>query len=154
MSQPEPDSLDALFDRWEERWAEAQARSRQIKTGDLHAAYYFRGVAETYKTALAELRKLAAPEDEATPTPVQQLLQFTQEQVSAMLTDLGLFPRILRRHEDGAFTAVFSRLQPVSQARRLELLQGADRRLRILQDGALHDTGDPYIEFGFVDDGE
>ncbi|HYO87955.1 MAG TPA: hypothetical protein VER79_04860 [Candidatus Limnocylindrales bacterium] len=152
MSEQEQETLDTLLDRWEERWAEATARSRQIKTGDLQAAYYFRGVAETYKTALAELRKLVDGGSEKAAEPEQRLLQFTQEQVSAMMTDLGLFPRILRRHDDGAFTAVFSRLQPVSQARRLELLQSADRRLRILQDGALHDTGDPYIEFGFVDE--
>jgi hypothetical protein len=154
MSEQHPDSLDALLERWETRWAEAQTRSRQIKTGDLQAAYYFRGVAETYKTALAELRRLVDGDSEPPAPPQLRLIQFTQEQVSAMLTDLGLFPRILRRHEDGAFTAVFSRLQPVSQARRLELLQGADRRLRILQDGALHDNGDPYIEFGFVDEEE
>ncbi len=39
--------------------AEAAARSRQTKTGDLQSAYYFRGVAETYKLALADKQSLS-----------------------------------------------------------------------------------------------
>lgn len=149
MTAPETDPLDDLLNRWESRLNEAVQRSRQVKTGDLQAAYYFRGVAETYKTALAELRALIEEPAEA-PAGPPTLLNVPVEQVGALLHKLGLFPRSLSRHEDGAFTAVFSRLQPVSTARRSELLIGADRRLRILYEGTLPDTGDPYVEFGFI----
>lgn len=133
--------------------AEAAARSRQTKTGDLQSAYYFRGVAETYKLALADLNALLAdPVAQAEP-PALRLRTVSEETVQQLFTRLGLFPRVLRRHEDGAFTVIFSRLQPVSAARRAELLRGADPGLRILHEGTLPDTGDPYIEFGFLEAG-
>ena len=152
MSAPNSDPLDDLLARWEARQQDAANRSRQIRTGDLQAAYFFRGVAETYKTALAELRALLNETVEDAAPEALQLLRVPEEEVRALFARLNLFPRILRRHDDGAYTAIFSRLQPVSQARRTELLTGADPRLRILHEGALLDTGDPYIEFGFVAD--
>lgn len=151
MSAAETDSLEDLLARWEARLADASLRSRQVKTGDLQAAYYFRGVAETYKTALAELRALIDEPAEAPASAVALLQTVTEADVRTLLSRLGLFPRQVRRHDDGAFTAVFSRLQPVSAARRSELLTGGDRRLRILHEGTLPDTGDPYVEFGFVE---
>lgn len=150
MNVPPNDPVSELITRWQARLAEAAERSRQTRTGDLQAAYYFRGVAETYKTALAELNALLA-EPEAQPEPEALRLQLVSEdKVRNLLTQLSLFPRMLRRHDDGAFTAIFSRLQPVSAARRAELLRGADPALRILHEGTLPDTGDPYVEFGFV----
>jgi hypothetical protein len=152
VSAAEPEPVADLLARWEARLRDSSVRSRQTNTGDLQAAYYFRGVADTYKAALAELRALLA-DPEAPPDPTEALLQtVTDTEVSAMLSRIGLFPRLLRRHDDGAFTALFSRLQPVSAARRAELLRGADPRLRILHEGTLQDTGDPYVEFGFVND--
>jgi hypothetical protein len=150
VSAGETDPLEDLLARWEERLHEAAQRSRQVKTGDFQAAYYFRGVAETYKTALAELRALI-DEPAETPAAPPALVNVPVEQVGALLSKLGLFPRVLTRHDDGAFTAVFSRLQPVAAARRTELLTGADPRLRIVREGNLRDTGDPYVEFGFVE---
>lgn len=144
------DPVAELVARWQARMAEAAARSRQTKSGDIQSAYYFRGVAETYRTALAELNALIA-EPAAAPQPDALRLQMVSEEtVRSLLTRLGLFPRTLRRHDDGAFTAIFSRLQPVSAARRAELLRGADPHLHILHEGTLPDTGDPYVEFGFV----
>ncbi len=152
MSANETDPLADLLARWQLRLEEASVRSRQTKTGDLQAAYYFRGVAETYKTALAELRALI-DEPEALLEPELALITtVTEADVRGLLSRVGLFPRTLHRHDDGAFTAVFSRLQPVSQAQRAEMLLKGDQRLRILHEGVLQDTGDPFIEFGFVQD--
>jgi len=148
------DPVSELLARWEARMAEAASRSRQTKTGDLQAAYFFRGVAETYKTALAELNALLdVPEEQAEPAS-PRLRMVDETAVQQLFVRLGLFPRLLRRHEDGAFTAIFSRLQPVSAARRADLMRGADPQLRILHEGTLPDTGDPYIEFGFLEAGE
>ena len=149
---PNDDPISELIARWEARMNEASVRSRQTKTGDVQAAYYFRGVAETYKTVLAELNGLLSePEVPAPSAP--KLKMVSEEAVQKLLTGLGLFPRTLRRHEDGAFTAIFSRLQPISAARRRELLLGANPHLRILHEGTLPDTGDPYLEFGWVSEG-
>ncbi|MFN8379156.1 MAG: hypothetical protein U0452_10845 [Anaerolineae bacterium] len=148
---PNDDPVSELIARWEARMAEASTRSRQTKTADLQAAYYFRGVAETYRTALAELNALLG-EPEAPEPPALKLKMVSEEAVQKLLVRLGLFPRTLRRHEDGAFTVIFSRLQPISSARRTELLLGANPRLRILHEGTLQDTGDPFIEIGFLDD--
>jgi hypothetical protein len=150
VSTSETDPLADLLARWEERLQDASLRSRQVKTGDLQAAYYFRGAAETWKMALAELRALLAEPEIAVPPAPELLQSITEADVQALLARIGLFPRQLRRHDDGAFTVVFSRLQPISAARRAELLKGADRRLRILHEGVLQDTGDPFVEFGFV----
>lgn len=155
MSTPsDGDPVADMLARWETRMAEAAVRSRQTKTGDLQAAYYFRGVAETYKTALAEVNALLAGPEAPSGVPALRLRTVSEEAVQQLFARLGLFPRLLRRHEDGAFTAIFSRLQPVSAARRAELLRGADPLLRILHEGNLQDTGDPYIEFGFLEAGE
>lgn len=156
MTGHQGDALAALLARWQARLTEAAERSRQTKSGDLQAAYYYRGVADTYRAALAELRELFASGEPVTPVEPAPAVKFdllSEAQVQTLLTGIGLFPRRLQRHEDGAFTAIFSRLQPVSAARRRELLLAADPRLRILHEGALPDTGDPYLEFAWVSDG-
>ncbi len=155
MTGRDGDSLAALLARWKARLDDAAQRSRQTRSGDLQAAYYYRGVADTWRAALADLRELAAASEPAVPVepaPPERFELLDEARVQTLLTGLGLFPRRLQRHEDGAFTAIFSRLQPVSAARRRELLLAADPRLRILHEGNLPDTGDPYLEFAWVSD--
>ena len=52
-------------------------------------------------------------------------------------------------HKDNVFTAVFSRWQPFSDEERLKMIKSADRRLVVLANGKLRDTGDPYVDFAF-----
>ena len=67
-----------------------------------------------------------------------------------LLRRAGLFARSLTLHSDGVYSAVFSRLQPITLENRIRQLTSADARVVIVDSGTLRDTGDPYIDFAFA----
>jgi hypothetical protein len=144
------DDFRALISEWEQLAREARERARIDRVGDVQNAYYYRGAAEAYTRAVQSARALldggALPEAEQAAPNYAHL---SEDEVSSLLNNAGLFARSLLVHDDGAFTAVFSRLQPVTQDKRLQLLNAADPRLTILDYGNLPDSGEPYVDFAF-----
>lgn len=143
--------LRGLTEQWDAMRREAESQARKEATVDTGRSYYFQGVAKTLSKMVGDLRELidmpTTPEAEVAQ-PMSYIV-VTEGEVNRLLKGVGLFPRTLHAHPDYAYTAVFPRLQPLSQEKRIELLTGADPRIIILDHGRLPDTGEPYIDFAF-----
>jgi hypothetical protein len=148
MSLPDEHDLAALFEVWEARAHEARERSRSDRVGDVQTAYYYKGVSDTYQQIMGEVKALFDTEAQAAAAPIAYL-PVTAQEVGDLLTGAGLYPRALTVHTDHAFTAVFSRLQPLSQEQRLRLLAETTPSIVILDYGKLADTNEPFIDFAF-----
>lgn len=143
-----PEALLALIAQWEALAEKAREQSRL--SSDLARAAFYEGVMKTYLGAAQDLRDLLAPKPDApSPAPAEYLVVPEQE-AAAILQRAGLFARSLTLHSDRVFTAVFSRLQPITQETRIHHLSDADSRIVIVDQGTLRDTGDPYIDFAFA----
>jgi len=106
-------------------------------------------VMKTYQSAAQDLRDLLLPQ--APPVPeTPEYLVVPESEAAAVLQRAGLFARSLTLHPDHVFSAVFSRLQPITQETRLQQLTTADPRLVIVDQGILRDSGDPFIDFAFA----
>jgi hypothetical protein len=143
--------LRGLIEQWDAMHVEAETRARAEATGDVARSYYFQGVAKTLEKMVGDLRELvdtpATPQAEAAQ-PMTYIV-VSESEVSKLLVAAGVFPRTLRAHPDYAFTAIFPRLQPMSQEQRVSLITQADPRIIILDQGRLPDSGEPYIDFAF-----
>ncbi len=142
--------LHKLIERWETRADEAREQTRVTHASDVSRATFYQGVLQTYQNVIRDLRDLLedAP---AAPAETPLYLATSEADAQAVLQRAGLFARSLTLHPDHVFSAVFSRLQPITLENRLRQLRAADSRLVIVNSGALRDTGDPYIDFAFVD---
>ncbi len=141
--------LRALIAQWEARAAQAHEQTRLDSASELSRVSFYEGVMKTYLSAAQDLRDLLAPERETVPSSLPYLAVPEQE-AAAVLQTAGLFARSLTLHPDHVFTAVFSRLQPITLENRVHHLNNADPRIVIVDQGTLRDTGDPYIDFAFV----
>lgn len=150
MADHQPE-IAALIAQWQTRLREARERSRSESAGSVQTAYYYRGVSETYQQVITDLLALLEAETSASVPAAADYLPISEAQVRELLARAGLHPRSLHAHPDHAFTAVFSRLQPVSQEQRLRSLSEADARIVILDHGKLSDSNEPFIDFAFID---
>ncbi len=144
------DDLHRLIERWEALADEAREQTRVTHASDLSRAAFNQGVLQTYQAVLRDLRDLL----EEAPAPAAETplyLATSEADAQAVLQRAGLFARSLTLHPDNVFSAVFSRLQPITLENRVRQLRAADARLVIVDSGTLRDTGDPYIDFAFVD---
>ena len=142
------DDLLALIGQWEALAEQAREQSRLADARDISRAAFHQGVLKTYQSAAQDLRDLLTPP----PTPVPsapEYMPISESDAAALLQRAGLFARSLTLHPDHVLSAVFSRLQPMTQETRLQQLSAADPRLVIVDQGTLRDTGDPYIDFAF-----
>jgi hypothetical protein len=153
---PEVDSSDIarLIARWETLHHDSRQRSRTERVGDVQTAYYYKGVTDTLQQVINDLRALLGDDAAQSTAQAGEYLQVSEREVAELLAGIGLYSRDLRAHADHAFTAVFSRLQPITQEQRLRLMTEADPRIVILDQGKLSDSGDPFIDFAFMADTE
>lgn len=159
------EALKALANRWTLK-ARDHARESKVRTSaqDANNAFYHRGVAETYHKAALDLAQIITgmgdapaeaqpaqptPSAAAAPQPEVIYAPVSLNEVMSLLEYAGVTARDVNRHKDNAFTAIFSRWQPFSDAERLERIQKADPRIIILDSGRLRDTSDPYVDFAF-----
>lgn len=150
MTHNIPQSIIAdMIDQWESLAHDARERSRTERTGDAYTAYYYKGVADTCQHVIDQLRTLLDTGDVAAPSASVEYMPVSEQAVNDLLVQIGLYPRTLHVHADHVFTAVFSRLQPISQDQRIQALNEADARIIVLDYGKLPDTNDPYIDFAF-----
>ena len=164
------ESLKALANRWVLKARDHSGESK-IRTSaqDTNNAFYHKGLAEGYHKAALDLANLlkdsgagdtvrttstseqaavqAVPEAKAESTVMYAAV--SPDDASYILNYAGVTPREVNRHKDNAFTAVFSRWQPFSDAERVEKIKSADPRIMILESGRLQDTGDPFVDFAF-----
>lgn len=144
------DDLLALAQKWESLAAEAREQTRLTHASDLSRAAYSEGVVRTYLAAAADLRDLLAPASPEPPAAPPQYLAVTEREAAEILRRAGLFVRTLTLHPDGVFSAMFSRLQPITLESRIRELTAADARVVVLDSGSLRDSGDPFIDFAFT----
>jgi hypothetical protein len=149
MNDIPQNAITTLIGQWESLAREARERSRTDRVGDVQTAYYYKGVTDTYQQVIDGLRTLLGSDDEIVVPPPGDYLPVSEQAINDLLTRAGLYPRTLHTHDDHALTAVFSRLQPISQEQRLSLLAQADPRIIILDQGKLSDSNDPFIDFAF-----
>ena len=150
MTNDIPQSAIAdMIDQWETLAHDARARSRSERVGDVQTAYYYKGVADTCQQVIDHLRMLLGADEVAVSTSSADYVPVGEQAVNDLLTHIGLYPRALHVHADHVFTAVFSRLQPISQDQRIQAINEADSRIVILDYGKLPDSNDPYIDFAF-----
>ena len=143
------DALHTLIEQWEALARQADEQTRVTSAQDLSRVSFYQGVSKTYRSAAQDLRDLLAPPD-APAAPVPEYLLVAEGEAADVLRSAGLFTRTLTLHPDRVFSAVFSRLQPITQENRVRQLTAADSRVVILDQGTLRDSGDPFIEFAFI----
>lgn len=145
------EALRALIAQWEALAAEAREQTRPTHASDVTRAAYYEGVMRTYLGAASDLRALLTPvRQENQPPPAPRYLAVSEAEARDVLHRAGLFTRSLTLHADGVFSALFSRLQPITLENRIRQLTAADARIVVLDSGVLRDTGDPYIDFAFI----
>ena len=139
-----------LIAQWEALAEKARQQMRLDGASDIARAAFYEGVVKTYQSAAQDLRTLLAPPE--SPAQVEadtDYLTVPEPEAAAILRRAGLFPRSLTLHPDHVFTAVFSRLQPVTHEVRIRQLSSADPRIVIVEHGTLRDSGDLFIDFAF-----
>ena len=159
MSQPDDapkdlaDELRALISQWETQARAARLRAEQAGAYDIHLLGLQQGLDEAFRQAAKAVRALLG---EAGPTglkpvpPPQVIYQAVPvKEVQALLSRVGLNVRTLYNHSDNAFSAVFARLNPMTQEERLQALQTADPRIVLLDFGKMPDSNEFYIDFAF-----
>jgi hypothetical protein len=83
--------LWALSNKWEVAADEAHARSENAQAGeeDMHRAYYFRGLADSFKRSMQELRAILE-DGEAVQQAAEPILPMQAVEVEALLNDAPL----------------------------------------------------------------
>lgn len=143
------DQLAALREHWRKAAEDARLQSQNLRASDIYTGYFHQGAMKTYQQVIADLDALL---DDDTPEVETETIRYLEADLNAayaLMQEAQLFPREINKHADGAFTVVFSRLQPTTQARRIDALTAADPRVIILDHGKLADTQDPFIDFAF-----
>ncbi len=143
------EALCVLIERWEALAREADEQTRLINAQDLARVSFYQGVSKTYRRAAQDVRDLIAP-PEVPAEPAPEYFLVPEQEAADVLRSAGLFTRSFTLHPDHVFSAVFSRLQPISQENRVRQLSAADPRIVILDQGTLRDSGDPFIDFAFI----
>ena len=146
------EALRTLIEQWEILADQAREQTRLTNASDLSRVSFHQGVMKTYLSAIQDLRALLHQPEVSSTDRDGDYLVVPEREAAAIVERAGLFARALTLHPDRVFTAVFSRLQRTTQDSRIRQLSGADPRLVIVDQGALRDTGDPFIDFAFRPD--
>lgn len=160
-AQPQdlPSALRALANHWA-MLARDYARDGKLAEGkDPARAQYLRGIAEGYYKAAtdlatelkrAEARGAGVPAPQPTPAvPAGLYAHIPMNDVLRMFADAGTTPRDVFPREDGTYTAVFSKWEPVQPHERVPAMRQVEPRVVILGQGKAKDSGDPTIDFAF-----
>lgn len=152
MSDMQPDDLRAaleeLFSQWAARAQDAQDKARHLISLGAARTEYYRGIAETYRAAVDDLRALLdGGQDEPEIEPERYVL-VSLDTAQTVLKLAGLTAAELRAHKDGTFSLIFLPLQFRSvQEVTSKLLEVAD--VVILDHGRLSNTNQSFVDFAF-----
>lgn len=152
-------ALRALANHWAILARDYARDSKLAETKDPARAQYLRGVAEGYYKAAtdlanqlkqAEARGTTGPAPDAAPAvPAGLYAHIPMDDVLRMFSYAGTTPRDVFPREDGTYTAVFSKWEPVQSHERVPAMQQAEPRVVILNQGKTKDSGDPTVDFAF-----
>lgn len=156
MSDELRGGLERLIADLEAREREAAERAKQGYATDWRVDYFYRGVIKTYQDVITDLHQFLSSGDQQAqpiPTPPVQYMPLEPYEVERLIEKAGIHARSTMLHSDGAVTAIFARLQPMTQEERITRLKNADPRVVVLDVGKLPDTGEPYIDFALTFEG-
>jgi hypothetical protein len=153
--------LRALANHWAVLARDYARDGKSVEASDPARSNYLRGVADGYYKAATELAghlKQAetrsgapgqAPEAPVAAIPVGKYAHVDMNDVLSMFALAGTAPRDVFPRENGTYTAVFSKWEPMQPHERVAALQRVDPRVVILGQGKSKDAGDPTIDFAF-----
>lgn len=160
-AQPQdlPAALRALANHWAILARDYARDGKMAEAKDPARAQYLRGIAEGYYKAATELanqlkqaetRGATGPAPDATPAvPPGTYAHIPMSDVLRMFSYAGTTPRDVFAREDGTYTGVFSKWEPVQPHERVAAMQQAEPRVVILGQGKTKDAGDPTVDFAF-----
>lgn len=160
VSQDLSTGLRALANHWTVLARDYARDAKAAEASDPGRSHYLRGVAEGYYKAATELAgrlkqaemrggvsgqaaevQAAAPPGRYASVPMNEVL--------SMFAQAGTAPRDVFPRENGSFTAVFSKWEPIQPHERVAAMQSVDSRVIILSQGKTQEAGDPMIDFAF-----
>lgn len=165
-------ALRNLANRWMMLARDYDRDSRNPKL-DAEKAANMRGLSEAFRKASLDLANMlrsagtAAMSDLPTaPLPQEDVptataasnsplatqyvfMEIDQSEAIRFLSFAGATPRDVVVRKDNTILAVFSKMQPIADSERLDLIRSADKRVVILSSGRTRESKDPYVEFGF-----
>ncbi len=151
--------LRALANHWAVLARDYARDGKAVETSDPERSNYLRGVADGYYKAATELagqlkqteaRGTTGPAPEAVAaSPAGKYAQVPMNDVLSMFALAGTAPRDVFPRENGTYTAVFSKWEPMQPHERVAAMQSVDPRVVILGQGKSKDAGDPTIDFAF-----
>jgi hypothetical protein len=164
-------ALRSLANRWMMLARDYDRDSKNPKL-DAEKAANMRGLSEAFRrasldlanalrsagtTAVSDLPTAPPPQEEApaaaasnSPLASQYVFrEIDQSEAIRFLEFAGATPRDVFVRKDNTILAVFSKMQPLADSERLNLIRSADKRVVILSSGKTRESKDPYVEFGF-----
>jgi hypothetical protein len=171
LNEEQVQMLRTLANRWMMLARDYDRDSKSPKI-DAEKAAYQHGLSEAFRKTALELANVlksadvtttgelsavsASPEDAPTlrvasgqATATISFAPIDQTEAIRFLTFAGATPRDVTVRKDNTILAVFSKMQPLADAERLNLIRGADKRVVIISSGKTREQRDPYVEFGF-----
>lgn len=140
--------LLGLVEGWENKARDATSSAAKVRM-DANRAAYFKALAEAYKAAAQEVLDLIYAEPE--PEGGQQIfVPVTLRQVEQFLGRAGMKAMAIYEDTGSIFSVVFTKMPPISPEERMVRLRAACSTIVFLDSGKLHDTGEPYLDFGFT----
>ena len=162
----QPQDLNALLRELANRWAnlarDYAGDGKLAELKDPGRAQYLRGIAEGYYKAATDLATqlkqaeargaaLAGP-DPGTSTVTPSTVEYAHvpmSEVLRMFSYAGTAPRDVFPRDNGTYTAVFSKWEPMQPHERAAAMQQVEPRVVILGQGKSKDAGDPTVDFAF-----
>jgi hypothetical protein len=142
-----------LIAHWEKLANAAQTRMQVAHAADPLMRMFYKGMIQAYRQAASELREAngSLPTAQTVSEDVRVFDKLSREGVLRLLARANLNAANIYLHADGAATAIFPRLHPLTNEERIAQLQAVDARLVILDSGRLRDSGDPFVDFALID---
>jgi hypothetical protein len=151
MDKPTPGdlaALETLIEGWLARAQDAADKAQNLSRIGANRAEFYRGQAEAYRSAAAELRDLLAGESGDLQAAPVEYAQVSLDTAQTVLKLAGLSTAELRAHPDRTFSILFLPLQYRSTGEVAEkLLDVAD--VEILDSGRLPNTNKSFVDFAF-----
>jgi hypothetical protein len=151
MDKPTPGdlaALETLIEDWLARAQDAADKALNLSRIGAGRAEFYRGQAEAYRSAAAELRDLLAGESGDLQAAPVEYAEVGLDTAQTVLKLAGLSTAELRAHPDRTFSILFLPLQYRSTGEVAEkLLDVAD--VEILDSGRLPNTNKSFVDFAF-----
>jgi hypothetical protein len=164
LNEEQVQTLRTQANRWMMLARDYDRDSKSAKI-DAEKAAYLRGLSEAFRKSALELASVLktvgvnetseftplAAEDAPTVLAPKTITYVAVDQTEAIrfLNFVGATPRDVVIRKDNTVLAVFSKMQPLSDPERINLIKNGDKRVLIIGSGRTTDSRDPYVEFGF-----